>query len=109
MNLIRTSKLTKVLGRTFFQQPSLNPDAEKQLSQSRPLSTPAGVWGKSVENCIHLLNVVMSFIISLEFMEFKKILVCSVALLGNLICTEFLCEVQNCLCKKYLTVGLPDN
>ncbi|XP_078264608.1 vasculin-like protein 1 isoform X3 [Rhinoraja longicauda] len=24
--------------------PSLNPDAEKQLSQSRPLSTPAGVW-----------------------------------------------------------------
>ncbi|XP_062920478.1 vasculin-like protein 1 isoform X1 [Mobula hypostoma] len=24
--------------------PSLNPDAEKQLSQSRPVSTPAGVW-----------------------------------------------------------------
>ncbi|XP_048458060.1 vasculin-like protein 1 [Rhincodon typus] len=25
--------------------PSLNPDAEKQPSQSRPVSTPAGVWG----------------------------------------------------------------
>lgn len=36
----------KYISLGFVLQPSLNPEAGKQNSQSKPVGTPSGVWGK---------------------------------------------------------------